>query len=126
MTFIRSTPERRAGVLQLKLMFDEAHRLREEDNIWGYAHQIAEIDLAYAKLNPKYADKLTQKEKSAAVTRSMGKKPDYPAPNWRKNNYNYLDKQLQLSAGILGHFENQLRIGFSTEMTCPPGLADYV
>jgi hypothetical protein len=114
--FIKSTPERRTGVLRLKLMFDEAHRLREAYNIEAYANQIAEIVLAYARLNPRYAEKISQKEKSAAFIRSMGKAPDYPAPNWREDRFAYLDRQLNFSAEKLVCFEEEIRLGFSAEM----------
>lgn len=126
MDFIKSTPERRAGVLQLKLMVDEAHRLREEDNIWGYAHKIADIDLALAKLDPYYSDKLPQKEKSAAITRSMGQAPDNSDPNWREDNFTYLDKQLQSTAKLIVIFEDELRQGFRVQFTLPPGLAKFI
>lgn len=114
--FIRSTPERRARIFQLKLMFDEAYRLRQDYDIEAYANQIAEIDLAYAKLNPRYADKMVEEEKSAARTRSVGKVPDFSTPNWQEDNFAYLDRQLNFSAEMLVCFEEEVRIGFSAEM----------
>jgi hypothetical protein len=126
MALIRSTSERRAGVLKLKLMFDEAHRLREEGNIEAYANQIAEINLTYFKLNPEHADKIPLIEEYAAFTRSQGKAPDYSKANWRKDNFAYLDERLQSAAYILRSFEKQLRIGFDAEMTCAPGRAKFI
>lgn len=63
LTFLEYTPERRAGVLELKIMYDEAARLREEDNILAYANQIVDIEIYYARLDPSFFDRLAQAEK---------------------------------------------------------------
>ena len=124
-TFLEYTPERRAGVLELKIMFDEAARLREEDNIVAYANQIADIEVFYAKLNPSFFHRLAQAEKSASFARSMASPLNNPNPQWRKKSYTYLEGQISSLARMLLHFENELRIGFRAKLTLPPGLVNY-
>lgn len=125
LTFLEYTPDRRAGVLELKIMFDEAARLREEDNIWAYANQIADIEMFYVQLDPYFADRLAQAEKCASIARSMATPPSDLNPHWRKKSYAYLDGQIRSLAKMLGHFEDRLRIGLKVKFTMPLGLANF-
>jgi hypothetical protein len=90
-----------------------------------YANQIADIEIFYSKLDPSFFDRLAQAEKNASFARSIAIPPNTPNPQWRKKSYTYLDGQISSLARMLGHFENELRIGFGTKFTLPPGLVNY-
>ena len=112
-TFIRNTPERRAAIFQIKLMFDEAHRLREEGNIPAYGKQIGLIDLAFANIDPESTP--TERYKAAESVEGF-------YAQCTRANRDFLDKQLKSMGKILIHFENRLRTGFEVEMTERAGL----
>jgi hypothetical protein len=118
--FIDNTPERRTGVFQLKLMFDEAYRLRDEYDLAGYADQVAAIKLAYLRLNPTYADTNWEKaEESAAFTRSVSLPQYCPDAEQTKKNFDFLDDILRIEAQRLISFEKQLRMGLENKLKYP-------
>jgi len=102
--FLRSTPERRAAVFEIKLMFDEAHRLGEEENLEAYAHQIAQIETHMAAINPDA--KKDEAHQCAAIVRKCGVKAGRA----------WLDARLESLGQRFVLFEDRLRIGFGVEM----------
>jgi len=103
--WLRSTPERRAAVFQIKLLFDEAHRLGEGYDLNAYADQIAQIETAMAEVDPD-----TNKDDAhqcAAIVRRRGTDAGRA----------WLDARLSSLGERFIHFENILRIGFEMEMT---------
>ena len=103
--FLRSTPERRAAVFEIKLMFDEAHRLAEDGNLDAYARQIAQIELQMAIIDPTSNKK--DACKGAAIIQVCGAEAGRA----------WLDERLNSLGELLGHFEDRLRIGYGLEMT---------
>lgn len=104
MTFTRSTPERRAAVFAIKLLFDEAHRLGEAGDLAAYARAIAGIETALAAINPRANP--DDANACAAIVHAKG------AAAGRA----WLDARLDSLGQRLTHFENQLRIAFGVEM----------
>jgi hypothetical protein len=114
--FIRSTRERRAEILVIKQMIDEAHRFRESWDLEAYANLMADIEIARVKLDPQSIDKISQAEETAAYYRSCAKPPKRADSNWLKRRFAFLDDQLRSVSRILVYFENQIRVGFEHEM----------
>jgi hypothetical protein len=121
-TYIRSTPERRAKLLVIKQMIDEAHRLREHRKIIDYANIIADIYMARIKLDPESIEEIPQAEQSANYIRSCGKQLGNTPTNHTNNQLVFLDNKLKSQSRLLVLFENQLRTSFTQEMLggqCP-------
>jgi hypothetical protein len=81
--FVKNTHERRMGVLQIKIMFDEANLLREESKITAYADKLAEIEIALGSLHPDRSGEEDQREtmRYAMRLRHVGRsRPAPPAP----------------------------------------------
>jgi hypothetical protein len=114
--FIRSTPERRAGITAIKLMIDEAHRLRENCDLADYANMVADIELALAKINPKRAYSISKAEELAAFFRSQGKITDKTPLDQIDQKYASLDSQLKSKSERLVLFEDLVRLGFEEQM----------
>ncbi len=113
--YLRSTPERRAAIFKIKLMFDEAHRLREEGNLAALAEQIADIQIHMAEINRGREKALfTHDEEceSAAFVRANG----------AKAGFQFLDIHLESSAESLRLLEEMLRISFEVEMADSSGV----
>jgi hypothetical protein len=114
--FIRSTAERRAGITAIKLMIDEAHRLRENSDLEAYSNIIADIELARFRLHPEKIDKISQAEESAVFYRSYGKIIDQPPLTRIDEKFAFLDEVLKDQSELLVLFEDRLRLGFEEQM----------
>lgn len=114
--FIRSTPKRRAGITAIKLMIDEAHRLRENRDLTDYANMLADIELARVRLDPEPGTTIYEAEKTAIFYRSYGKITDKTSLDQIDEKYAFLDDRLRIQSQLLTHFENQIRIGFEEQM----------
>jgi hypothetical protein len=115
-TFTRSTKERRAELLAIKQMIDEAHRFREDRNLGAYANLVADIELARIKINPAKIHKISQAEKTAAFYRSYGRLPKSASSNELKHRWAFFDETLSYQSVLLLSFEKILRIGFEWEL----------
>jgi hypothetical protein len=117
--WVRSTPERRAGVLKIKLMIDEAHRLREDYDLFAYANIIANIHMALVEINPMKRNEISleKSKRHTALLRSYGSQPELLSPNWFDEQLSFLDNQIKnfLSPRLV-HFENILRLSFAYEI----------
>ncbi|ASF48367.1 hypothetical protein CEK71_21165 [Methylovulum psychrotolerans] len=117
--FMRSTPERRAAVFQIKLLFDEAHRLGEGYNLNAYAQHIAKIYTQLDAIDPdSQNESQADKDQSTKVAAIIGNKGAEAGRDW-------LDARLTSLEKRLIHLENQLRIGFEMEMTDVDGDNKY-
>jgi hypothetical protein len=114
--FIRSTPERRAGITAIKLMVDEAHRLRENSDLEAYSNIVGNIELALTKINPKKADEIPRAEESADFYRSYGKITEKTPLTQIDEMFAFLDDQLKSKSERLVYFEDILRLGFEEQM----------
>jgi hypothetical protein len=110
--FIRSTPERRAGIAAIKLMIDEAHRLRENSNLEAYSNMIADIELVQVKIDPSRLSETPDTN----FYRSYGKITEKTPLTRIDEKFAFLDSQLRSQSRILIHFENQIRTGFEEQM----------
>lgn len=109
--FMRSTPERRAAVFQIKLLFDEAHRLGESYNLNAYAQHIAQIYRQLDSIDPdSQNESQADKEQSAQIAAIISNKGAESGRDW-------LDARLTSLEKRLIYLEDQLRIGFAMEMT---------
>jgi hypothetical protein len=114
--FIRSTRKRRAGIVAIKHMIDEAHRFRESWDLEAYSNIIADIELARVRLDPEPGTTISEAEKTAIFYRSYGKITDKTPLDLIDEKFAFLDARLKAKSSLLTNFENQVRRGFEVEM----------
>lgn len=120
--FIRSTPERRAGVFELKLMLDEAHRLRESGQLRPYANKVADITIAHHMLHPQLDESNQEVMLIAYRYRSLFRsRPLFHSEKAIKQNLNHLDRAIARIGGQLSTLEKQLRLALFVELIGKPG-----
>jgi hypothetical protein len=121
--FIRSTSKRRAETFRIKLMFDEAHRLREEGHLRAYANKVAEITVAHSHLDPRWAKSTQEVAIKAYLFRRHYFQRHKGSPrelNCKNEELAHLDRVLASTGRLLGFFEEQLKLGFFVEALGKP------
>ena len=120
-SFMRSTSRRREGLHDLKLMLDEAHRLREEGRLKACSNKVADFYVAYRHLEPTSNESIQEYMLWAyKYRRFMGGPYTFHRKDQALSEMTLLDDTLAVINEQLKLFEERLRRGFYLEVTGKP------
>jgi hypothetical protein len=127
-SFLKSTPERRAHIAHIKALFGEAQEARDRNDISAYADRLGAMEIAVAALDQEMNDALVRAGfETKPVKRRLGAQ-ESAAQTRRCRDLAWLDYSMRSLAKSITHKENILRIGFEVEMTggVPPEIGGLV
>jgi hypothetical protein len=120
-SFMRSTFKRREGLHDLKLMIDEAHRLREEGRLRACSNKIADIYVTYRHLEPTSNEPIQEYMLWAyKYRRFIGEPYMFHRKEQRLADMTLLDDTLSVINDQIKIFEERLRRGLYLEATGKP------
>lgn len=121
--FVRSTSKRRVETFRIKLLFDDAHRLREEGHLRAYANKVAEITVAHSRLDPRQANNVHETAIKAYLFRRHYFQRHIESPrqlNCKNEELAHLDRVLAKTERLFTLLEGQMRLGFFVEALGKP------